>query len=172
MTVDVTSVNDAPVGCGQDGVDERGHGAHVRGGRLRVHATPTTRRRTPCRGQGTTLPAAGSLTAHGVAVAAGDFVAAADIAAGKLKFTPAANANGAGYASFNFHVQDNGGTANGGVDTPTRPTRSPSTRLGQRRAELHEGREPDGARGRGCAERLELGDGDQRRAGGRERARR
>ena len=31
-------------------------------------------------------------------------------------FTPAANANGAGYASFTFQVQDDGGTANGGVD--------------------------------------------------------
>ena len=36
--------------------------------------------------------------------------------AGKLVFTPAANANGAGYASFTFQVQDDGGTANGGVD--------------------------------------------------------
>ena len=33
-----------------------------------------------------------------------------------MKFTPAANANGAGYASFTFQVQDDGGTANGGVD--------------------------------------------------------
>ncbi len=29
---------------------------------------------------------------------------------------PAANANGTSYASFTFQVQDNGGTANGGVD--------------------------------------------------------
>ena len=29
---------------------------------------------------------------------------------------PAANENGTGYASFTFQVQDNGGTANGGVD--------------------------------------------------------
>src|SRR5438874_1626129 len=40
-----------------------------------------------------------------------------DITAGNLKFYPAANANGANYASFNFKVRDNGGTANGGVDT-------------------------------------------------------
>ena len=40
----------------------------------------------------------------------------ANINAGNLKFAPAANANGAGYASFTFQVQDNGGTANGGVD--------------------------------------------------------
>ena len=31
-------------------------------------------------------------------------------------FTPVANANGAAYASFTFQVQDDGGTANGGVD--------------------------------------------------------
>ena len=33
-----------------------------------------------------------------------------------LMFTPAANANGTAYASFTFQVQDDGGTANGGVD--------------------------------------------------------
>src|SRR3989441_129334 len=64
----------------------------------------------------TTLPGAGALTNNGVAVTIGQFVSAADIGAGKLKFSPAANANGAGYASFTFQVQDNGGTANGGVD--------------------------------------------------------
>ncbi len=36
---------------------------------------------------------------------------------GGLVFAPAANANGNGYASLSFKVQDNGGTANGGVDT-------------------------------------------------------
>ena len=45
---------------------------------------------------------------------AGDEIAVGDL--GDLVFTPAANANGAGYASFNFKVRDNGGTANGGVD--------------------------------------------------------
>ena len=64
----------------------------------------------------TTLPGAGTLTNNGVAVTAGDSVIGADITGGKLVFTPAANANGAGYASFTFQVQDDGGTANGGVD--------------------------------------------------------
>ena len=45
----------------------------------------------------------------------------ADITGGKLKFTPAANANGAAYASFTFQVQDDGGTANGGVDLDQSP---------------------------------------------------
>src|SRR5205085_751640 len=64
----------------------------------------------------TTVPVAGSLTLSGVAVTAGQFVSVADIAAGNLVFAPVANANGAGYASFTFQVEDDGGTANGGVD--------------------------------------------------------
>ena len=64
----------------------------------------------------TTLPGAGTLANNGVAVSAGQFVSAADIAAGLLVFTPAADASGSGYASFTFQVQDDGGTANGGVD--------------------------------------------------------
>ena len=64
----------------------------------------------------TTVPVAGTLTDNGVAVTAGQFVTLADIGGGKLQFTPAANANGTGYASFTFQVQDDGGIANGGVD--------------------------------------------------------
>jgi hypothetical protein len=69
----------------------------------------------------TTLPTAGTLTNNGTAVTAGQFVSAADIAAGHLVFTPAPDANGAGYASFTFQVQDDGGTANSGVDTDPTP---------------------------------------------------
>ena len=69
----------------------------------------------------TTLPAAGTLTDNGVAVTAGQFIAVTDISGGKLKFTPAANASGAAYASFTFQVEDDGGTANGGVDTDPSP---------------------------------------------------
>jgi VCBS repeat-containing protein len=64
----------------------------------------------------TTLPAAGALRLNGVAVTAGQTVSAADLAAGLLVFTPAANASGANYASLNFQVQDTGGTANGGAN--------------------------------------------------------
>ena len=65
----------------------------------------------------TAIAGAGALTNNGIAVANGDFVSAADIAAGNLKFTPAANANGNNYASFAFQVRDDGGTANGGENT-------------------------------------------------------
>jgi VCBS repeat-containing protein len=63
----------------------------------------------------TSLPVAGSLRLNGVAVTANQVIAAASI--GGLVFSPAANANGAGYASIGFRLQDNGGTANGGSDT-------------------------------------------------------
>src|SRR5262249_56799384 len=69
----------------------------------------------------TTLPGAGTLTDNGVAVTAGQFVSVADISGGKLMFTPALNANGANYTNFTFQVQDDGGTANGGVDTDPTP---------------------------------------------------
>ncbi len=67
------------------------------------------------------LPTNGTLAYDGTAITAaqvtsGFFVTAADIAAGKLTFTPAANANGPAYANFTFQVRDNGGTADGGID--------------------------------------------------------
>src|SRR5205085_10221299 len=64
----------------------------------------------------TTLPLLGSLKNNDVVVIAGSTISLADLAAGHLKFTPVHNANGSTYASFTFQVQDNGGTANGGVD--------------------------------------------------------
>jgi hypothetical protein len=56
-----------------------------------------------------TLPGNGSLFLNGVLVTAGQVVTAAQIAAGQLTFVPAANANGTGYASFNFSVRDASG---------------------------------------------------------------
>jgi hypothetical protein len=53
---------------------------------------------------------------NGVAVTAGQVISVADLSAGKLVFTPAANANGAGYASFGFKVSD-------GTALSPRPTR-------------------------------------------------
>jgi hypothetical protein len=55
----------------------------------------------------TTLPLTGVLTNNGSAVTAGDFVTAADISAGLLVYTSGAG-GGAGYASFQFQVQDSG----------------------------------------------------------------
>ncbi len=53
-----------------------------------------------------TVPTAGSLTLSGVAVTAGQVVSVADVTAGNLVFTPAADANGTGYARITFSVRD------------------------------------------------------------------
>ncbi|NLX97528.1 MAG: cadherin-like domain-containing protein, partial [Rhodopirellula sp.] len=64
----------------------------------------------------TSLPNAGSLTYNGAAAIAGQSISLADLAAGRLLFTPAADVYGSSYAWFSFRVQDDGGTADGGVD--------------------------------------------------------
>ena len=84
----------------------------------------------------TALPAAGTLKLDGTPIASGTLpkaVAKADLGAGKLTYTPPANANGAGYASFTFKVND--GTADSAQHTITinvtpvndAPTASPGT---------------------------------------------
>jgi len=55
------------------------------------------------------LPAAGALTLSGAPVNANDVIAAGDIVAGNLVFTPALNGTGAPYATFGFSVRDAGG---------------------------------------------------------------
>jgi SdrD B-like domain/Bacterial Ig domain/Prealbumin-like fold domain len=69
----------------------------------------------------TTTETNGDLQLNGVSVTAGQFVLAADISAGKLKFVPDPNENGSPYASFTFQVRDDGGTANGGVNLDQSP---------------------------------------------------
>ena len=69
----------------------------------------------------TTLPGQGTLLLNGVAVTAGQFVTAADIAGGLLTYEPDPDENGANYASFTFQVRDDGGVANSGVDTDPTP---------------------------------------------------
>jgi hypothetical protein len=68
-----------------------------------------------------TLPTAGTLSLYGAVVSAGDFIQVDDIDIGALAFSPAADANGTGYASFTFQVRDDGGTDNGGVDLDPTP---------------------------------------------------
>jgi Ca2+-binding RTX toxin-like protein len=67
----------------------------------------------------TTLPTAGTLQLSNVNVTAGQSIPVASIP--NLSFTPATNAFGSPYATFTFQVQDNGGTANSGVDLDQSP---------------------------------------------------
>jgi hypothetical protein len=65
------------------------------------------------------LPTAGTLLFDGAAVTAGQAVDADAI--DQLTFTPVADAYGTVYSQFTFQVQDNGGTARGGVDLDATP---------------------------------------------------
>jgi Ca2+-binding RTX toxin-like protein len=61
-----------------------------------------------------TLPEAGSLTVFGAPVTAGQSIQAGELSG--LTFVPEPDASGARYAGFEFQLQDDGGTAHGGVD--------------------------------------------------------
>ncbi len=63
---------------------------------------------------GLTLASGDTLQLNGVAVTTGQTIPAASIP--NLVYTPAANTHGANRSSFTFQIQDNGGTANGGID--------------------------------------------------------
>jgi len=52
------------------------------------------------------LPLSGKLSLAGASVAAAQVISFADLAAGRLTFSPAANANGSNYASLAFSVKD------------------------------------------------------------------
>jgi len=69
----------------------------------------------------TALPANGTLSVAGSAVSPGQFVSVTDVNSGALVFRPVPNENGSGYTAFTFQVQDDGGTANGGVDLDPTP---------------------------------------------------
>ena len=70
-----------------------------------------------------TLPGSGALTLNGYAVMAGEFVSVSDIDAGLLVWTPGEDSHGDDLASLTFQVQDDGGTANGGIDSTSQRTR-------------------------------------------------
>jgi VCBS repeat-containing protein len=121
LTLDVTSVNDAPVGTSTSvsTLEDTPYVFQVAdfGYSDAVDAASTAGANNFASVMIGALPQAGSLTLNGVAVTSGQSIAVADIAAGLLQLAPAANANGTGYANFTFQVQDDGGVANGGINT-------------------------------------------------------
>ena len=116
MTIDVTAVNDAPAGANHTVTTNEDATYTFTAADFGFSDPNDTPANSLSRVKITTLPGAGTLTNNGVAVTTGQFINVADINNGLLKFTPAANANGAGYASFTFQVEDDGGTANGGFE--------------------------------------------------------
>ncbi len=65
----------------------------------------------------TSVPSQGLLVLGNASLMAGDYVSRAEIDSGLFTYLPQSNANGAGVATFEFQVQDNGGTLNSGADT-------------------------------------------------------
>ncbi len=107
LTINVTAVNDAPTAANATltaNEDTAKVFAQSDFGFSDVDAGNTLQSVTI-----TTLPGAGNLRLNGVAVTANQVITAANITSGLLTFTPAANANGAGYANIGFKVSD--GTA-------------------------------------------------------------
>src|SRR5438034_992489 len=120
MTINVTSVNDAPVTAAHI-VTTNEDQAYTFTLADFPFADPND---TPANSLANVIitslsePPGSILTLNGAAVALNTPIAASEIAAGHLVFTqvnpPAVNGNGPNYAHFSFEVQDNGGTANGG----------------------------------------------------------
>ncbi len=123
LRFDVLSVNDAPAGTDRRVVIDE-DGAHTFTvadfGYSDLNDSPAD---TFVSVRITTVPVVGALRLAGAPVVAGASVSTTDIAAGRLVYTPPANANGNGLAAFTFQVRDNGGSANGGIDTDPTPRR-------------------------------------------------
>ncbi|MBB1624924.1 hypothetical protein A9974_06700 [Achromobacter sp. UMC71] len=112
VTVDVVGTNDAPVAAD--------NATSVDAGSSHAFTTAEFNFNDGAEGDQlqsviiTRLPTDGTLTLNGQAVSVNAVISAADIAAGKLVYTPSAAGQD---TSFGFQVRDTGGTANGGKDT-------------------------------------------------------
>jgi VCBS repeat-containing protein len=121
LNINVLPVNDAPVS--QDGF------GHVTEGKNYVFGTKDFAFSDPVEGHSMksviidSLPSGGKLYINGQEVTQGQEISAADLVGGKLVYTPnASNVGENAGASFQFHVKDTGGTANGGQDSSSQQT--------------------------------------------------
>ena len=119
LTINVTAVNDAPIGT-DNAVTISEDGSHTFATADFGFTDPND---NPPHNftavKLTTLPTAGMLKLSGTPITASLFVPVADLP--NLVFAPAANSNGNNYAAFTFQVEDDGGTANGGIDLDPSP---------------------------------------------------
>ena len=124
LALTIVSVNDAPGGTDKLGIPVAQHSAYTFsaadfGFTDAVDAANPSGANALVAVQITTLPSTGTLLLAGAPVAAGQNIPAASIA--QLTWTPAPGSVGNGVASFTFQVQDDGGTANGGLDLDASP---------------------------------------------------
>ncbi len=117
VTITVTAVNDAPAGTNSTQAILEGQSLSFTAAMFGFTDPNDTPANALARVRISTLPATGTLTLNAVPVVAGDFVTVAQLTANQLVFTPAnPDDNGAPYTTFTFQVEDDGGTANGGVN--------------------------------------------------------
>ena len=120
LTINVNSVNDAPSGADHAVTIDEDTTYTFQSSDFALSDTHDSPANLLHAVKITSVPAGGTLHlvngSTSTPVNTGDFVSAADIAAGYLVYTPAQDANGNGYGTFTFQVQDDGGTANGGVN--------------------------------------------------------
>jgi hypothetical protein len=107
-TIDVLLVNDAPNGTDTTVTTPEDTARVITVGSFGFTDVDFGDAMTDVRIDSISLPAGATLQLSGTGVVAGDIITVADISAGRLVFTPVANANGTGYASFRFSVRDTG----------------------------------------------------------------
>lgn len=115
MTIDIRSVNDAPVSVNTllSIQEDQSHTFGI--GNFPFADTNDSPANALAAVYIDTLPAQGTLMLNGAAYLAGTAVSAAALSAGQLVYIPLADSTAT--VNLTFRVQDNGGTANGGVDT-------------------------------------------------------
>lgn len=120
VTINVTPVNDAPAGTNLTGsaIEDTPYTVTAANfGFADANDTPANAFANIIISGALPAASQGVYQLNGVAISNNQVISVADINAGLLKFVPAPNFNGSGVAALIFRVQDNGGTANGGVDT-------------------------------------------------------
>ncbi|MFN0160152.1 MAG: hypothetical protein ACKVQQ_02915, partial [Burkholderiales bacterium] len=112
LTVNVTAVNDAPAGTSNTVTINEGVAYTVSVADFGF----TNANDTPANAFGavriSSLPGSGTLSYNGAPVSVNQAISVADINLGRLVFTPTSTNT----VAFTFQVQDDGGTANGGID--------------------------------------------------------
>ncbi len=121
LTIDVEGVNDAP--SGTDNTIQLNEDSTYVFNAADFGFSDNIDQHTLLDVQVTSINGSGTLQHNGVATQSPVTISSADINAGLLSYTPAADESGTAYASLLFKVRDSGGTSNGGVDTdPTANT--------------------------------------------------
>ncbi len=161
-TIDVLPVNDAPNGTDTTVTLNEDSSYAFTAGNFGFNDVDFGDAMTEVRIDSITLPAGATLMLGAVPVTAGMVIPVASI--GTLVFTPVANANGAGYASFTFSVRDTG-VPPGPLFDLAPNTMTHQRYAGERPSGHHLGRRPRRGRadGRGEHDRRHHGDSDGHR---------